>query len=94
MKTDRSGRTLEDYRQLYWDERDRRRALQAKLDAVRKEFVFFWSAQGCDCCADLDEIDHRGRQLAALLNIPIFDDDSGVDYWTVCEAYEQEQEDE
>ena len=35
MKTDRSGRTLEEYRQLYWDGKERIKELQAKLDAVK-----------------------------------------------------------
>ena len=35
MKTDRSGRTLKEYRQLYWDGKERIKELEAKLDAVK-----------------------------------------------------------
>ena len=36
MKTDRSGRTFEEYRQLFWDEQKRIEVLQHEVDMWRK----------------------------------------------------------
>jgi hypothetical protein len=36
MPTDRSGRTYEEYRQLYWDNRDRVKVLEATIKRVEK----------------------------------------------------------
>jgi len=38
MKTDRSGRTFEEYRQLYWDGQKRIAELEAALKAKTAEF--------------------------------------------------------
>ena len=35
LTQDRSGRTLKEYRQLYWDGKERIKELEAKLDAVK-----------------------------------------------------------
>jgi hypothetical protein len=60
--------------------------LEAKLDRVRDDFCMFWKAQGCSCCEDTEASEKYGRRLAESLNIPLFDDGSGVDYYSVCES--------
>ena len=35
--TDRSGRTLEEYRDLYWAEKKRRKELEAKWDYIKTD---------------------------------------------------------
>ena len=59
--------------------------LQAKLDSVREDFCMFWKAQGCSCCEDIEASEKYGRRLAESLDIPLYDDGSGVDYYSVCE---------
>jgi hypothetical protein len=62
------------------------RADNVKLDRVRDDFCMFWKAQGCSCCEDTEASEKYGRRLAESLNIPLFDDGSGVDYYSVCES--------
>ena len=59
---------------------------------VREAFVMFWKAQGCSCCEDTDASDKYGSRLAELLNIPLYDDGSGVDYYSVCKELEGSDE--
>ena len=43
MKMDRSGRTLQDYRQLYWDGQKRIDELEAQVFDDQKEFMCYAS---------------------------------------------------
>lgn len=67
--------------------------LEAEKARIRLAFCLFWKAKGCTCCEDTESLEAHGRELAELLDIPIYDDDSGVDYWSVCEALDKDDVD-
>lgn len=48
---------------------------------VRTAFADYASAQGCDCCRNVEGQEEALKILAKLLQIPKFKDGSGYDYW-------------
>lgn len=62
LTTDRSGRTLKEYRQLYWDGKERIKELEAKLDAVQKHYDKWMLGE----LNDLDCVNRIGDVLEAI----------------------------
>lgn len=55
-------------------------------DAVRDLVATLWCASGCSCCRDDDAWEKASHELAELLGIPKYDDGSGYDWYSVCDA--------
>lgn len=47
--------------------------------AIRQAFADYTKAEGCTCCRDIEAYAAAERRLGELLNIPRYDDDSGID---------------
>ena len=62
LTQDRSGRTLKEYRQLYWDGKERIKELQAKLDGVQKHYDKWMLGE----LNDLDCVNRIGDVLEAI----------------------------
>ena len=55
-------------------------------DALRDLVATLWCASGCSCCRDDDAWEKASHELAELLGIPKYDDGSGYDWYSVCDA--------
>jgi len=50
-------------------------------DAVRQAFADYHASEGCTCCQDIEGHEKAAKRLAELLDVPMFDDGSGYDFW-------------
>lgn len=55
-------------------------------DALRDLVATLWCASGCSCCRDDDAWEKASHELAELFGIPKYDDGSGYDWYSVCDA--------
>ena len=51
--------------------------------AIREALADYVRSEGCSCCRNNEEHDAAARRLAKLLEIPLYKDESGVD-WNAC----------
>lgn len=51
-----------------------------KLEQVRTAFADYWWSEGCTCCQDTDAHKKAEAELAALLQVPKYDDGSGFNW--------------
>ena len=65
-------------------------ALRTYSDAVRDLVATLWCASGCSCCRDDDAWGKASHELAELLGIPKYDDGSGYDWYSVCDAAKEQ----
>ena len=61
-------------------------ALRTYSDAVRDLVATLWCASGCSCCRDDDAWEKASHELAELLGIPKYNNGSGYDWYSVCDA--------
>jgi hypothetical protein len=61
LTMDRSGRTLEDYRDLHWELKVRVKELEAQIKVVKEMIDLYF--EGCDC----DTFDDKVREVRAAL---------------------------
>ena len=61
-----------------------------EIDRVRKAVANYIRHVGCGCCRDHDEYDKAKKVLAKMLNVPMFDDKSGYDFYQFMAPREQE----
>ena len=56
----------------------------AKLKAIRQAIANYMRSEGCSCCEN--EIPHNEakRELAGLLDVPMYSDGSGYDFNRFC----------
>jgi len=59
---------------------------ESELAKLRLAVCNYMQSEGCSCCRDDDAHDKYQREIAAILNIPLYDDGSGVDYYSVVKA--------
>ena len=55
--------------------------MDKKLETIRQAFADYVSSEGCSCCQNRDEHKKAAALLAGLLDVPMFDDGSGYDFW-------------
>lgn len=54
------------------------------LAQIRQAFADYTQSEGCSCCQDHDAHEQHARRLGELLQIPRYDDDSGLDTNQFC----------
>jgi hypothetical protein len=50
------------------------------LATLRQAVADYMSSEGCSCCRDMDAHVKHKALLAKLLNVPMYDDESGYDF--------------
>lgn len=51
-----------------------------KIEEIRTEIANYMCAEGCSCCRNIEEHRKHGNKLGELLNVPMYDDNSGYDF--------------
>lgn len=54
--------------------------LRAFKKEVRKAVADYMRSEGCSCCRDIDAHKEHEKVLAKLLNVPMYDDESGFNF--------------
>lgn len=52
-----------------------------KLEAVRAALADYMLSEGCSCCQNTEKHKEAERVLAGLLDVPMYDDGSGYDFF-------------
>ena len=52
-----------------------------KIKEIRRALADYIASEGCSCCEDGDEHKEAKIRLAALLDVPLYDDKSGYDFY-------------
>lgn len=61
-------------------QRQAKKAHEEFIAHVRAAFADYWYAEGCSCCRDIEKHDKAARELAQLLDVPMYADKSGYDF--------------
>lgn len=83
-RVENNNRELRGSKERVYAATDLRQPTQS--DAVRDLVATLWCASGCSCCRDDDAWEKASHELAELLGIPKYDDGSGYDWYSVCDA--------
>ena len=83
-RVENNNRELRGSKERVYAATDLRQPTQS--DAVRDLVATLWCASGCSCCRDDDAWGKASHELAELLGIPKYDDGSGYDWYSVCDA--------
>lgn len=51
------------------------------LPTIRRAVADYMASEGCDCCRNIDEHKKNKERLAKLLNVPMYSDKSGYDFY-------------
>lgn len=51
------------------------------LLAVRRAVADYMASEGCSCCRNEEKHEDAARRLAGLLDVPMYDDGSGYDFY-------------
>lgn len=51
------------------------------LIAVRRAVADYMRSEGCSCCENTDAHNEAKKRLARLLDVPMYDDKSGYDFF-------------
>ena len=49
-------------------------------EELRRAVADYMRSEGCSCCRNIDSHEEHEKRLAELLDIPMYDDDSGYDF--------------
>lgn len=52
-----------------------------RLQSIRNALADYMRAEGCSCCRDYESHKEAAARLAELLDVPMYDDASGYDFW-------------
>lgn len=52
-----------------------------KLKHIRNIIADYMTTEGCSCCRDMDGHERNKKRLAKVLDIPMYDDKSGYDFY-------------
>ena len=52
-----------------------------KIEQIRQAFADYYASEGCSCCQQKEAHDAAKEKLAALLDVPPFDDGNGFHFW-------------
>ena len=50
------------------------------IEKIRNAIADYMAAEGCSCCRDIDGWEAARKRIAELLNVPMYDDESGYDF--------------
>jgi len=53
---------------------------QNKLVEIRQAVADYMSSEGCSCCEDTEAHKEHEKRLAKLLDVPMYEDESGYDF--------------
>jgi hypothetical protein len=51
------------------------------IKLIRKAVANYMRSEGCSCCRDIPAHEEHTRILAELLDVPMYDDESGYDFF-------------
>jgi len=51
-----------------------------KTEQIRRAVADYMASEGCSCCQDYEEHKKAEAELAKLLGVPAYDDESGFDF--------------
>lgn len=54
--------------------------MSEKLQAIRQAVADYMQSEGCSCCQNREKHNDAARRIAALLEVPMYDDGSGYDF--------------
>ena len=60
------------------------------LQMVRQAVADYIRSEGCSCCRSSDH-DKHAEALAKLLDVPMYDDGSGYDFYKFCSPREDDR---
>ncbi len=52
------------------------------LEEIRKALGDYIYSEGCSCCRDEEEHEKASKKLAELLDVPMYEDKSGYDFYS------------
>lgn len=55
--------------------------LEQFKEQVRQVFADYYASEGCSCCRNEEEHDKAKKKLAELLDVPMYEDGSGPNFW-------------
>ncbi len=50
------------------------------IETIRKAIANYMRSEGCSCCRDTNAHEIHEAELGKLLNVPMYDDESGYDF--------------
>jgi len=50
-------------------------------EQIREAFADYAASEGCSCCQNIEKHEAAMARLGKLLDIPMYPDESGYDYW-------------
>ena len=54
--------------------------MEENIKAIRNAIANYMRSEGCSCCRDIDKHEENKKQLAELLDVEMYDDESGYDF--------------
>ncbi len=51
------------------------------IEIIREAIAQYMHSEGCSCCQDVDGHQAAAKEIAELLNVPPYDDESGYDFY-------------
>ncbi len=51
-----------------------------EIAEIRQAIADYMKSEGCSCCENIDAHDSAEKLLAELLDVPMYDDESGYDF--------------
>ncbi len=51
------------------------------IEKIRTAIADYMTSEGCSCCRNIDEHDKNKRILAEMLNVEMYNDKSGYDFY-------------
>lgn len=61
------------------------------IDVVREAVANYMCSEGCSCCENMEDHEKHTKVLAELLNVPMYDDESGYDFYQFATRYKNDQ---
>lgn len=55
--------------------------MSEKLETIRRVLADYMRSEGCSCCERTDDHKEAARLLAGLLDVPMYEDGSGYDFY-------------
>lgn len=54
---------------------------ESRLEKIRQALADYMVSEGCSCCQDTEEHKKAEKELALLLEVPMYKDRSGYDFY-------------